>query len=99
MNAAWREAEDICALADSERHLGHAIRAQNHWVAYDAVHFNPTNDGFRVIGTFASVLAAKNAVESSVFLDMPGSFGVDVPGAHTKPRFARRLSLKRGAAR
>jgi hypothetical protein len=32
----WREAAGICALADSERHLGHAVRAHESWIAYDA---------------------------------------------------------------
>ena len=62
----WRESVDTCAFADDERHLGHVIRAGKIWIAYDAVHANPTSNGFRVIGTFASVRAAKEAVERSV---------------------------------
>ena len=64
----WRESADVCALADSERHLGHAVRVDKHWIAYDAIHFNPSNDGFRIIGTFQTIAAAKQAIESSVRL-------------------------------
>ena len=62
----WRESADICALADSERHLGHAIRVEKDWIAYDAIHFNLSNDGFRIIGTFETIAAAKHAVENAV---------------------------------
>jgi hypothetical protein len=58
----WRELADVCALADSERHLGHAIRAGERWIAYDAIHFNPTKDGFRIIGTFATIDDARQAI-------------------------------------
>jgi hypothetical protein len=65
---AWRDSYSICALADSERHLGHAVRVGEYWIAYDAIHFNPANDGFRIIGTFGSIEDAKEAIESSVNL-------------------------------
>jgi hypothetical protein len=61
----WRESVDVCALADAERHLGHAIRAGKLWVAYDGMHLNPSCDGFRIIGTFATVAAAKQAIEEN----------------------------------
>jgi len=64
----WRESEDVCALTDSERHLGHAIRVDKHWIAYDAIHVNPSNEGFRVIGTFQTPAAAKHAIENAVRL-------------------------------
>ena len=64
----WRESADVCALDDSERHLGHAIRVDKHWIAYDAIHFNPSNDGFRIIGTFETIAAAKHAIENAVRL-------------------------------
>jgi len=63
---AWRESTNVCALADSERHLGHAICVGHLWIAYDALHMNRSDDGFRIIGTFTSVDAAKKAVEQSV---------------------------------
>jgi len=62
----WRESPEVCALADAERHLGHAVRVGNYWIGYDAIHVNPTSDGFRIIGTFASVEAAKAAIENSI---------------------------------
>jgi hypothetical protein len=61
----WYDSPNICALADSERHLGHAVRVDNHWVAYDAMHSNPDSSGFRIIGTFQTIAAAKDAIESS----------------------------------
>jgi hypothetical protein len=48
----------------SERHLGHAIRVNQSWIAYDAIRFNPSNDGFRIIGTFETIDAAKKAIEA-----------------------------------
>jgi hypothetical protein len=64
----WRESADVCALTDSERHLGHAIRVDKYWIAYDAIHANPSNKGFRVIGTFPTPAAAKHAIENVVRL-------------------------------
>lgn len=61
----WRESADVCALADSERHLGHAVRAGKVWIAYDGMHINPAGDGFRVIGTFETMAAAKQAIEEN----------------------------------
>jgi hypothetical protein len=63
--ATWRESANVCALADAERHLGHAIRAGNFWIAYDAMHLHPTGNGFRVIGTFATIGAAKQAIQEN----------------------------------
>ena len=62
----WRESANVWALADSDRHLGHAVRVHDHWIAYDAIHLNPSNDGFRVLGTFTDVDAAKAAIERSI---------------------------------
>jgi hypothetical protein len=31
--AVWSESPDLRALSDSERHLGHAIRAGKYWTA------------------------------------------------------------------
>ena len=64
----WRDSPHVCALADSERHLGHAVRVAECWVAYDATHFNPAENGFRIIGTFATVEEAKEAILGSVSL-------------------------------
>ena len=66
--SVWSESPDVCALSDSERHLGHAIRAGKHWVAYDAIHVNSSNEGFRVIGTFETITAAKDAIENAARL-------------------------------
>jgi hypothetical protein len=64
----WRDSQAVCALADAERHLGHAVRVAEHWIAYDAIHFNPAQNGFRVIGTFPTIEEAKAAIVSSVSL-------------------------------
>lgn len=74
----WRESAHICALADAERHLGHAIRAGKFWIAYDAIHPHPTSDGFRLIGTFATIAAAKDAVEESVGIARAWAAGVGI---------------------
>ena len=33
---AWRDGEDLCALADGDRHLGHVIN-EGEWQAFDAL--------------------------------------------------------------
>jgi len=91
----WRDSHNICALADSERHLGHAVRVGEYWIAYDAIHFNPANDGFRIIGTFRTIDQAKEAIESSVNLswlfttgatDVTRSVKIQEPAGRTRRR-------------
>jgi hypothetical protein len=72
---SWRESSNVCALADSERHLGHAVRAGKYWIAYDAMHLNPANDGFRIIGTFETVADARRAIEASVDISWVWAMG------------------------
>jgi len=61
--AVWRNSPEICALADGERHLGHTVRIGGRWYAFDATHFNERADGFRNLGSFASLVSAREAVE------------------------------------
>jgi hypothetical protein len=61
----WHVSEQLCALRDDERHLGHLTKNGNHWEAYDSTHLNPQNNGFRFLGTFTSIDAAKAAVEEA----------------------------------
>ena len=62
---AWRNSAEICALADGERHLGHILQIGGRWYAFDATHLNNGGDGFRDLGSFASIASAKQAVELS----------------------------------
>jgi hypothetical protein len=62
---AWRNSGHICALSDGERHVGHILRIGGRWHAFDAMHSNEAGDGFRSLGTFATVGSAKEAVEQS----------------------------------
>jgi len=62
---SWRNSPEICALADGERHLGHILQIGGRWYAFDATHFNDDADGFRTLGSFASLVSAKEAVELS----------------------------------
>jgi hypothetical protein len=55
----------VCALADEERHLGHVVRTGGRWHAFDATHANQKGTGFRPLGTYISLLAAKEAVEQA----------------------------------
>jgi hypothetical protein len=64
--ARWYVAATICALADSDRHLGHAISDGAAWLAYDAVHPNASNDGFLFLGRFRAMVEARFAIENSV---------------------------------
>lgn len=59
----WRDSSSVCSLADGERHLGHAVKAGNHWLAFDATHCNESGTGFRFLGCYASITAAKRTVE------------------------------------
>jgi hypothetical protein len=64
--AIWFKVVGVCALADSERHLGHAVRKGGNWLAYDAVHPNAPHDGFLYVGHFKTVIDAQRAIENSV---------------------------------
>ena len=64
--AVWFDSARVCALADAERHLGHAVRAHNEWIAYDAIHPNDRHDGFLLVGVFESLTMAKFTIEASV---------------------------------
>jgi hypothetical protein len=65
--AAWRNSKDVCALANDERHLGHAFRTDQ-WQAFDATKLDLKENGFRYLGSFASSSAARKAVDASVAL-------------------------------
>jgi hypothetical protein len=62
----WRISESVCALQDKERHLGHLVKTDDGWRAYDATHLNLQNDGMRELGYFSTLDAGKAAVEASV---------------------------------
>jgi len=57
--------EDLCAFADSERHLGHILKIDTVWAAFDGTRRGENGLGFRFIGTFPDVESAKIAVEFS----------------------------------
>ncbi len=61
--ATWCNSSSVCSLADGERHLGHVVKASNQWFAFDATHINDSGTGFRFLGCYASVDAARRAVE------------------------------------
>jgi hypothetical protein len=62
---SWRNSDFICALADSDRHLGHLVKV-GEWHAYDATQPNDASIGFKYLGAFVDLAAARQAVESSV---------------------------------
>jgi hypothetical protein len=62
---AWLDAAQVCALADNERHLGHAVRLHQ-WYAYDATRLDPDGDGFAFLGAFPERERAKEAIQQSV---------------------------------
>jgi hypothetical protein len=59
----WRSSGDVWALADCERHLGHVIRVEAQWVAYDGTRLSESGVGFRIIGAFPDIDSARIAVE------------------------------------
>jgi hypothetical protein len=65
VQGSWRNAKYIYALADSDRHLGHVIKTDK-WHAYDATHSDEAVKGFKYLGRFVDLAAAKQAVESAV---------------------------------
>jgi hypothetical protein len=65
---AWRNSGHICALSDSERHIGHVVKIGGRWHAYDAMHSNEAGNGFRSLGTFVAAETARGAVEQSYLL-------------------------------
>jgi hypothetical protein len=62
----WRDSPSVCALADDERHLGHIVRADNCWLAFDATRLNQTGSGFLLLGSCVNIAVAKSAVELAV---------------------------------
>ena len=65
-NATWYFSAEVCALADAERHLGHAVRQDDAWLAFDARYANRSRDGLSCLGRFPNVIAAKRAIELSI---------------------------------
>jgi hypothetical protein len=61
--SVWRDFGSVCSFADEERHLGHVVKADGYWLAYDATHINESETGFQLIGRFRQISAAKRAVE------------------------------------
>jgi hypothetical protein len=62
---SWHDSTFICALTDSERHLGHAIKSDL-WHAFDAIHPNSASTGFCYLGAFEELSDAKTAIEAAV---------------------------------
>jgi hypothetical protein len=62
----WRDSRAVCALSDSDRHLGHIVFNRSHWNAFDATHLDESRTGFRYLGAFQTAHSAKAAVEASV---------------------------------
>lgn len=64
--AIWYETESVCALASSERHLGHIVMTSHGWMAYDGTHTNADGDGFDQLGIFEEAIEAQAAVEKAL---------------------------------
>ncbi len=61
----WRDGEELCAIADNFRHLGHIVRTDS-WHAYDATKLNDVGDGFKYLGPHTTAKEAKGSVENSI---------------------------------
>jgi len=61
--ATWRDSDAVCCLVDGERHLGHIVKADEHWLAFDATHLGGSGTGFRLLGCCTTITMAKYAVE------------------------------------
>jgi hypothetical protein len=63
---SWQDSDQICALADSDRHLGHLIRTDR-WYAYDATRLDEKSNGFKCLGAFPDLDSAKRILELAVW--------------------------------
>lgn len=63
---SWQDSDIVCALADSDRHLGHLIH-RGEWYAYDATHVDESAQTFRCLGAFPDLASAKRTVELAVW--------------------------------
>ncbi len=66
IDGSWLDSELVCALADSDRHLGHLIKKE-HWYAYDGTRPEEGSRGFKCLGAFPDLAAAKQMVELAVW--------------------------------
>lgn len=66
VEGSWRDSESVCALADTDRHLGHLI-LKDYWYAYDATQSDDNSKGFKCLGAFADLATAKQVVELAVW--------------------------------
>jgi hypothetical protein len=64
--SGWFDSSAVCALSDTDRHLGHVVFNKRHWEAFDATHLNASRDGFKYLGLYPTAEAAKAAVEASI---------------------------------
>jgi len=62
----WSESLTFCELTDSDRQFGHIVQVNHSWVVYDAVHSNPANNAFRVLGMYGTLAEAKEMLEENV---------------------------------
>jgi len=69
--SGWRNADTVCALNDSERHLGHVLRVAQRWHAFDATRFNEGENGFLFLGSYSSLTSAKQAVNKAITVNAP----------------------------
>lgn len=61
--AVWTDSETVCCFSDNERHLGHVVKANDSWLAFDATHLSDSGTSFRCLGCCATITLAKYAVE------------------------------------
>lgn len=66
IDASWQDSEVICALADTDRHLGHLIKRER-WYAYDGTRADETSQNFKCLGAFADLASAKQMLELAVW--------------------------------
>jgi hypothetical protein len=59
----WKNSGQICSFSDGERHIGHIVKIEGQWTAFDAMHSNEQGNGFRSLGTFPDPDSAREAVE------------------------------------
>ena len=93
--ARWSVSEMGCALCDSERHLAHVVAVQGLWHAYNATRLNSDSTDLLMIGSFARMSTAMEAVESDLADFVAANAAVVERPVEALPAHQPRMSLVR----
>jgi hypothetical protein len=64
----WSQAADICAITETNGHLGLAVKTEMGWIAFTSANVSNGERGLNELGTFPNMADAKTAVERALSL-------------------------------